>query len=122
MSSRGRSFPAGSPERGLAVVACALLLVAELGCVRSARLDREVDQIGQMLLDAEANGALRCAPRELAVARSQLEFAQLERVQGFSSKAQEHLASADQHARAAQLLSPPERCRDPKSLGPSSSR
>ena len=85
---------------------------------------REVDQVEQMLRDAESNGALRCAPRELAVARSQLEFAELERAQGFSSKAEQHLAIADQHARAARLLSPPERCREPPNdgPGPSSSR
>jgi OmpA-OmpF porin, OOP family len=84
---------------------------AGLGCFRNARLDQQVDQIGQLLLDAEANGALRCAPRPLAVARSQLEFAELERAQGFWSKAERHLIIADQHARAAKLLSPPEHCR-----------
>jgi hypothetical protein len=109
-------------RRGAAAVACAVLLLGASGCWRSARLAREVDEIGRMLRDAEANGALHCAPRELAVARSQLEFAELEREQGFSSKAEQHLAIADQHARAAQLLSPPDRCRDPQSLGPGSSR
>jgi len=99
-----------------------LALACALGCMRSARLDLQVDRIGQLLLDAEANGALRCAPRELAVARSQLEFAELERAQGFSSKAEQHLVAADQNARAAKLLSPPEHCRpraDVGSAGPS---
>jgi OOP family OmpA-OmpF porin len=81
------------------------------GCARSSLLDQQIDSIGQLLLDADANGAMRCAPRQLAVARSQLEFAQLERAQGFSSKAKQHLVVADQHARAAVLLSPAERCR-----------
>jgi len=121
MSSRARSL--SDPRlRAWSAVGCGLLLLGAAGCVRSARLDREVDHVGQMLLEAEANGAMRCAPRELAVARSQLEFAELERVQGFSSKAEEHVAIADQQARAAQLLSPPERCRDSKGLEPSSSR
>ena len=88
-----------------------LLCVLGWSCARSARLDEWVGRVGQLLLDAEANGALRCAPRQLAVARSQLEFAELERAQGFSSKAEQHLSIADQHARAAKLLSPPERCR-----------
>jgi len=82
-----------------------------LGCARSPLLDLQIDRIGQLLLDADANGALRCAPRQLAVARSQLEFAELELAQGFASKARQHLSVADQHARAAVLLSPPERCR-----------
>ena len=122
MSQRVRMPSRDRRGRGSTAVAWAVLLLGASGCWRSARLAREVDQIGQMLLEAEANGALRCAPRELAVARSQLEFAELERAQGFSSKAEAHLVIADQHARAAQLLSPPERCRDPKNLGPSSSR
>jgi hypothetical protein len=62
---------------------------------------------------ADQNGAMRCAPRQLAVARSHLEFAYLEREQGFSSRAQYHLRIADEHARAANLLSPPDRCRTP---------
>jgi hypothetical protein len=123
MPSWMRSPISGPRRRGFSAIGGALLLVlAASGCWRSARLAREVDQIGRTLLDAEANGALRCAPRELAVARSQLEFAELERAQGFSSKAEEHLAIADQHARAARLLSPPERCRDSKDPAPSSSR
>jgi hypothetical protein len=120
MAGRLRSSP--HPQRRRFGAASALLSLAALGCVGSARLDREVDQVGQILLDAEANGALRCAPRELAVARSQLEFAALERAQGFSSKAEEHLAIAGQQARAARLLSPPERCRESKDRRPSSSR
>ncbi|HEU4579365.1 MAG TPA: hypothetical protein VFS67_13980 [Polyangiaceae bacterium] len=118
MVHHGRSL---APRRRALGVAGALLLAA-LGCVRSARLDREVARVGQILLDAEADGALRCAPRELAVARSQLEFAELERAQGFPSKAEEHLAIAGQHARAARLLSPPERCHEAKDRGPGSSR
>jgi OOP family OmpA-OmpF porin len=104
-----------SPSLGGALRPCwvgyALALAGALGCMRSTQLDLQVDRIGQLLLDAEANGAMRCAPRELAVARSQLEFAELERAQGFSSRAEQHLMAADQNARAAKLLSPPEHCR-----------
>ena len=81
-----------------------------VGCARNAALDAQVDRIGQLLLDAEGNGAMRCAAREMAVARSQLEFAELERQQGFTSRAEQHLLIADQHARAALLLSPPAYC------------
>lgn len=122
MPSQVRRLSRYPRRRGYSVLAGVVLWLAASGCWRSARLAREVDQVGQMLQDAEANGALRCAPRELAVARSQLEFAELERAQGFTSKAEEHLALADQHARAAQLLSPPDRCRAPQQSGPSSNR
>lgn len=89
----------------------ALLAFGTLACVREAQLDQQIARIGHSILEAEAAGALRCAPRELAVARSQLRFAELERAQGFTSKAEEHLQRADQHARAARLLSPSEHCR-----------
>ncbi len=79
-------------------------------CVSGARLDRYVDSIEQMVIDAEGAGAMRCAPRQLAVARSHLEFAQIEREQGFPSKAERHLEIADEHARAALLLSPAAHC------------
>lgn len=74
-------------------------------------MDAHIARVGQAIVEAEASGALRCAPRELAIARSQLQFAELERAQGFSSKAEEHLRIADRHAQAARLLSPPEHCR-----------
>ncbi len=70
---------------------------------RFAGLDKIVEQ-------AERNGAIRCAPRELAIARSQLKFASIELDQGFVSKAQAHLAKAEPNARAADFLSPPEYC------------
>jgi hypothetical protein len=95
------------PLLGVALACGAALGV---GCARNATLDSQVDRIGQLLLDAEGSGAMRCAPREMAVARSQLEFAELEREQGFTSRAEQHLLIADQHARAALLLSPPAHC------------
>jgi len=68
-----------------------------------AGLDKIVEQ-------AERNGAIRCAPRELAIARSQLQFATLELDQGFVSKAQAHLWKAEPNAHAASFLSPPQYC------------
>ncbi|MEY2936572.1 MAG: hypothetical protein RL033_7321 [Pseudomonadota bacterium] len=73
-------------------------------------MDQQVARVGQLILEAEARGALRCAPRELAVARSHLQFTELERAQGFASKAGRHLRVADQQAQAARLLSAPEHC------------
>lgn len=88
-------------------------LVAALlcgACSATGRLDQHVDSIEQMVLDAEGAGAMHCAPRQLAVARSHLAFAQIEREQGFISKAERHLEIADEHARAARILSPAARC------------
>lgn len=99
--------------RGAGSAAALLLSLLGAGCIRETRLDQRIDRIGQLLIDAEHNGAMRCAPRQLAVARSQLEFGELERARGFSSRAEQHLESADQNARAAKLLSPPDHCRTP---------
>lgn len=93
-----------------------LMLVLWLGlaCTQPA-LDQHFEDVDRVLMNAERAGAMRCAPRQLAVARSHLEFARLEREQGFSSRARSHLRIADEHARAAMLLSPADRCASPPS-------
>jgi hypothetical protein len=53
---------------------------------------------------AERNGAIRCAPRELALAKSHLEFAAVELDQGFVSRANQHLAIAEPNAHAATIF------------------
>jgi OOP family OmpA-OmpF porin len=101
MSHRRRNSGAWLP------VAAVLMWAA---CARNAWRDQQVERVTLDLAEAERNGALRCAPRELAIARSHLEFAELERQQGFASRADGHLRVADQNARASRLLSPPEHC------------
>ena len=90
-----------------------IVLVTGMGlasCARNARLDTRVEQVSASLAEAERHGAMRCAPRELATARSQLEFARLEREQGDAAQSAAHLDVADGNVRAARLLSAPERC------------
>ncbi|HEY0468559.1 MAG TPA: thrombospondin type 3 repeat-containing protein, partial [Polyangiaceae bacterium] len=96
------------PSRPLALWLA--LPLALSGCAQSAALRGQIAGLAQIVEQAEKNGALRCAPRELAIAKSQLEFATIELDQGFASKAQAHLAKAEPNARAAELLSPAERC------------
>ena len=57
-----------------------------------------------------SSGGYSCAPRELALARANVEFARIELEQGEPSRAAEHLAEADLQARAAQQLSAATRC------------
>jgi outer membrane protein OmpA-like peptidoglycan-associated protein len=59
---------------------------------------------------AEHNGAIRCAPRELALAKSHIEFASAELDKGFFPRATEHLDIARANAHAALEMSPPEKC------------
>jgi hypothetical protein len=70
----------------------------------SRKVPAEIARLDQLALAAERAGARRCAPRELAVGRSQLEFAAIEDAQGFASKANEHLRLAEQNLQAARLL------------------
>jgi outer membrane protein OmpA-like peptidoglycan-associated protein len=57
-----------------------------------------------------SSGGYSCAPRELALARANVEFARVELQQGEPSRAAEHLAEADLQARAAEQLSAATRC------------
>ncbi len=100
--------------RGCAIRAVALgapVLLA-LGCARDARLDRRVDEVALSLAQVEARGAMRCAPRELAIARSHLEFAQLDRQRGSAARALQHLDVAEENVRAAGVLAEPTSCAD----------
>lgn len=85
-------------------------LFAVAGCAESPRLRGKIAGLEKVLEQAERNGAVRCAPRELAVARSQLKFASIELDQGFMSKANAHVSRAEPNAHAAVFLSPPEYC------------
>src|SRR3954467_171051 len=93
--------------------AVAVLVVAPFAlanCSQASKVHGQIAGLDQIVEQAERNGALRCAPRELAIARSQLKFASIELEQGFVSKAQAHLAKAEPNARAADFLSPPQYC------------
>jgi outer membrane protein OmpA-like peptidoglycan-associated protein len=70
----------------------------------------QIEGLTKLTTQAERNGAVRCAPRELALAKSHLEFAAVELDQGFASRANAHLAIAEPNAHAAYELSPPETC------------
>jgi len=100
------------PKRALRLMVGQALAVclALSSCTQSATLRGQIAGLEKIVEQAEHNGARRCAPRELAIARSQLEFATIELDQGFVSKAQAHLAQAEPNARAAELLSPAEHC------------
>jgi len=91
-------------------LACLCALSTVLGCSQGPALRGKIAGLSDILEQAERNGAIRCAPRELAVAKSQLEFASLELDQGFVSKATAHLWKAEPNAHAAYFLSPPQYC------------
>jgi outer membrane protein OmpA-like peptidoglycan-associated protein len=89
---------------------CALSVFSVSACSQGPALRGKIAGLSDIVEQAERNGAIRCAPRELAVAKSQLEFATLELDQGFISKANAHLWKAEPNAHAAYFLSPPQYC------------
>lgn len=69
-----------------------------------------VDGLRDIVNQAERNGAYRCAPRELAIAQANMDFAEVELAQGNLDRAEEHVRLAEPNARAAFRLSPAARC------------
>lgn len=89
-----------------------VLVVALLSCSVAAPVRGKLAGLKELAEQAERNGAIRCAPRELALAKSHIEFAEVELAQGFVSRAEHHAWVAEPNARAALELSPPQYCTD----------
>ncbi len=81
-----------------------------VGCQRGPQIKGQIAGLKDITEQAERNGAIRCAPRELAAAQSHLAFAEIELAQGFMSKAEHHVFLAESNARSAYALSPPQYC------------
>ena len=73
--------------------------------------------IKDVIRQARENGAYKCAPRELALAETHLEFASTELDQGDYFRARDHLQIADENARLAHRLSPRDKCTAPPKPG-----
>jgi outer membrane protein OmpA-like peptidoglycan-associated protein len=79
-------------------------------CAHGPVLRGKIAGLDNVVTQAEKNGALKCAPRELALAKSHLRFATTDLDQGEPSHAEAHIAIAAPNAHAALQASPPERC------------
>ena len=98
---------------GVSVVALAVLTSGSLGCTTTARLRGQSAEIGDLTTSIEER-AYRCAPRELALAKANREFGDYELSQGNFVRAKKHLIESERNARAADLLSDFDECRDQK--------
>jgi OOP family OmpA-OmpF porin len=104
------------PQRGFALLLAprrrfaAALLVLTGGCAQALALDADLVRVERRLEQALADGAYYCAPRELAQARAQLDFARVDHEQGEPADARDHLSNAELNVRAAERLSPAARC------------
>ncbi|WP_437629434.1 OmpA family protein [Sorangium sp. So ce854] len=96
--------------RRAGVVAVVAFAGSALSCAQVPVMRGEIEALGSIAKQAERNGALRCAPRELAMAKSHLSFAAVELDQGFFARAKEHLDIAKANTHAAYDLSPPQKC------------
>ncbi len=92
------------------VLVAAVSIVSLLGCTKASQIQGRIDGLRDIVEQAERNGAYRCAPRELALGKAHLRFAQNELEQGNSNQALDHYAIAEPNARAAFRLSPAPRC------------
>ena len=100
-------------SRGVAIalaIAGLLVVLGIGGCSRAALLQGRIDGLRDIVEQAERNGAYRCAPRELAMAQANIDFAETELAQGNLDRSEEHFRLAEPNGRAAFRLSPAERC------------
>jgi outer membrane protein OmpA-like peptidoglycan-associated protein len=113
-SHRLGSLRLGSLRLGAKRIAQLLLAAGALSlapsCTQVSAMRGEIEGLRKVSDQAERNGAIRCAPRELALAKSHLQFAEIELDQGFFPRAKDHLQIAMSNAHAAYDLSPPEKC------------
>ena len=91
-------------------VALMTLVLSAGACSQGTVLRGRIEGIWDIVEQAERNGAYNCAPRELALAKAHLEFAETELAQGEPSRAADHYSIAEPNARAAFRLSPAARC------------
>ncbi len=96
--------------RALAWIALTLVVVVAPACTTGTVMRGKIEGLQKIADQAERNGAIRCAPRELAMAKSHLRFALLELDQGYLSRATRHLDIAEPNTHAAYSLSPPQVC------------
>ena len=75
-----------------------------LGCA-GLQLESNVREVRVIAKEARDHGAYKCAPRELALAETHVEFASHELDQGDYFRARDHVRVADKNARAAYQMS-----------------
>jgi OmpA-OmpF porin, OOP family len=96
-----------------AVVTAAALGAISLGGCAGTEMENSVHEVRTIAKEARDNGAYKCAPRELALADTQIEFTERELAQGDYFRARDHLHVADHNARQAYRLSPRDKCVTP---------
>jgi outer membrane protein OmpA-like peptidoglycan-associated protein len=92
--------------RAPALMAFALVL----GSCAGLALRGEITGVRDVAKKARERGAVKCSPKELALAEANLDFADAELDEGDFGRARDHLAIAEKNAKQAYVNSPPEQC------------
>lgn len=94
------NFPRSS-HRPLLIVAVAVAAVVVVGSCVGPRIAAQTDVVRSDIDKAKKSGAYTCAPRELALAESNVDFAENELAQGDFLRAQQHIDVAIENANLA---------------------
>jgi len=87
------------------LLAVSALAAAALSCVSGNKIRADSDVIKNDIERAKQQNAKRCAPRELALAEANVDFAHGELLEGNSVRAQDHIAIAEENVKKALVLS-----------------
>jgi len=82
----------------------ALLVALAVACASSGKLRENTQVVRADIEKAKKSGALRCAPRELALAEANVSFSEAEVAEGYGGRAEEHLAAAEKSVKNALRL------------------
>ncbi|MCU0662767.1 MAG: OmpA family protein [Myxococcota bacterium] len=96
--------------RGMVLLGAGVLVG---GCAATAELRGKISAVEKQVEQIERNGAYVCAPKELALAKSNIRFAALEIELGHGSRARQHFEIALENAGKADALSPADQCAGP---------
>ncbi len=93
------------------LVACTLA-----ACTTGAVLEQDAQTIRKDIARARDAGAIRCAPAELAMAETHVDFIETEIAEGDSKRAEEHVEIAREAVKKALAISDPDQCGEKRIL------
>src|SRR4029453_5260495 len=102
MNRLASTAPVRCSRAGLCLLAF-VMIASGLGCA-GLQLKSNVREVRAIAKEARDRGAYKCAPRELALAETNVEFASHELDQGDYFRARDHVRISDRNAREAYNL------------------
>jgi len=109
-AAHGNASAADGGWKQWTCTACALLCLGGIGCATPPVSATRLTGLRASIDAVTRAGANRCAPRELALAHANFDFAQMELLQGDAARAERHLNEVAENVGAAQVLTPERGC------------